>query len=312
MQRWLHLPVSEGRLTEILTGQMTCLDALMYPEDGFIYVLDDNVKDESRTRTVLAEPSALPEDSLPYPDARFDYDLPEEASWMELRERAHLLDIRFHSRVTTDRGSVSARTVGKTISEMQGLVDAIGQELGQRVPNMMGRIPEQILEQTRLNPVSAYSGSFGIRLESHGQDGMSGTSLIRSSLDRLYDLLEAVADPEERFATSELTIREPKPSEPYISRDIGASYVTPGPRPGVEECYAHTDTEVDSVGGDAAQWPGPRVRKHLESLLYSMATFPGEVTLSWVKPPPDQVRKVTLKPYGLPVQMVLRRAALSR
>ena len=176
----------------------------------------------------------------------------------------------------------------------------------------MGRIPDRILEQTRLNPVSAYSGSFGIRLESHEQDGMSGVSLIRSSLDRFYDLLEAVADPEERFATSELVIREFRPSEPYNSRDIGVSYVPPRPRPGVEECYAHTDTEVDSVGGDAAQWPGPRVRRHLESLLYSMATFPGEVTLSWVKPPPDQVRKVTLKPYGLPVQMVLRRAALSR
>ena len=77
-QRWLHLPVSKDRLIEILTGQITCLEALLCPEDGFIYVLDDNVKDESRTRTVLAEPSALPEESLPYPDARFDYDLPEE------------------------------------------------------------------------------------------------------------------------------------------------------------------------------------------------------------------------------------------
>ena len=241
-QRWLHLPVSEGRLMEILTGQMTCLDALMYPEDGFIYVLDDNVKDESLTRTVLAEPSALPEDSLPYPDARFDYDLPEEASWMELRERAHLLDIRFQGDLSLD-GRVSARTVGKTISELQGLIDAIGQELGQRVPNMMGRIPDRILEQTRLNPVSAYSGSFGIRLESHEQDGMSGKSLIRSTLDGLFDLIDVVNDPE---------------------------------------------------GALVASRSNPRVNSRFEAFLSTIAALPDDVTICWIKPPPDEARKVTL------------------
>ena len=311
--RWIYLPLSERRLHELLTGDITCLEGLKSPEDGYLYVVDEDLREDSNDLTLLVSPDALPEESLPYPEARFDYAPPFEVTETTTRDRAHLLDIRFHSRVTTDRGSVSARTVGKTISELQGLVDAIGQELGQPLPNMMGRIPEQILEQTRLDPVSAYSGSFGIRLESHEQDGMSGVSLIRSSLDRFYDLLEAVADPEERIATSELEVREPRPSEPFYSlRDIEASYVPSASRQGVEEFYAHTDAEVDPVGSDAAQRPGPRVRRHLESLLYSMATFPGEVTLSWVKPPPDQVRKVTLKPYGLPVQMVLRRAALSR
>ena len=193
-QRWLHVPVSEHRLHEIMTGQVTCLDALMYPEDGFIYVLDDNVKDESRTRTILAEPSALPEESLPYPGVRFDFDLPEEMRWMEARERSHLLDIRFHGDSSVPEGRVSAKTMGRAVDELQKLIDAIGQALEQDSPNMMGRIPNSIIEQTRLDPVSAYSGSFGIRLESHEQDGMSGKSLIRSSLDKFYDLLDFVVD----------------------------------------------------------------------------------------------------------------------
>ena len=311
--RWIYLPLSERRLHELLTGDITCLEGLKSPEDGYLYVVDEDLREDSNDLTLLVSPDALPEESLPYPEARFDYAPPFEVTETTTRDRAHLLDIRFHSRVTTDRGSVSARTVGKTISELQGLIDAIGQELGQRVPNMMGRIPERILEQTRLDPVSAYSGSFGIRLESHEQDGMSGSRSSEAAwtdsmtFSKPWPTLKNVSPLLSwRYASSDLLSRT------IASRDIEASYVPSASRPGVEECYAHTDTEVDPVGGDAAQWPGPRVRRHLESLLYSMATFPGEVTLSWVKPPPDQVRKVTLKPYGLPVQMVLRRAALSR
>ena len=256
-QRWLHLPVSKDRLIEILTGQITCLEALMCPEDGFIYVLDDNVKDESQTRTVLTDPSALLEDSLPYPDARFDYDLPEEVGWVEQRERAHLLDIRM--------GRESARTVSEAIGALQRLVDAIGYVLeptepdsaaptpppkGRRIlesgleyPPSMGRIPNRIVNQTRLNPVSAYSGSFGIRLESHAQDGMSGKSLIRSSLNKLFDMIEA--------------------QDGLMWRRSG-------------------------VGSN------PRVVRHYTSLLTTIAGSSGDVSLAWVKPAPEQARKVVL------------------
>ena len=293
--RWIYLPLSERRLHQLLTGEMTCLEGLKSPEDGYLFVVDEDLRDDSNDQTMLVGPDALPEESLPYPEARFDYSPPFEVTDMATRVRAHLLDIRFHSRITTNHGLVSARTLGKTVSELQSLLDAIGQEVGQSSPNMMGRIPDRILEQTRLNPVAAYSGSFGIRLESHQQDGMSGTSLIRSSLNRFYDLIEVVADPEARFATSKLEVREPKSSEQFYGvRETEAGYVPPASRHGVEEFYAHADTEVEPLGRYVL-WPGPRVRKRLESLLFSMAAFPGEVTLSWIKPPPDQNRTVTLK-----------------
>ena len=262
---------------------------------------------------MLVSADALPQESLPYPDARFDYDLPEEVVWMKQRERAHLLDIRFDSRLTSDRGRVSARTIGTTISELQNLLDAIGQELGQSAPNMMGKIPDRILRQTRMNPVGAYSGSFGIRLESHQQDGVTGATLIGSSLGRFYSLLEAVADPEVRLTKADLEIREFRSSEPtYGVHHFEESYGPPVPRPGVEEVHDHFEAELDREERYAVQLPGRRVRRHLGSLLDSLATFPGEVTLSWVRPSPDKVRKVTLELYGSSVQMLLRRAELDR
>lgn len=187
-QRWLHLPVSERRLLEILTGQITCLDALMYPEDGFIYVLDDNVRDESRTRTILAAPSALPEDSLPQPDARFDCDLPEEISWMEVGERAHAVDLSLDVGNADFATRVPAKTAGRAIISFQKLIDAIGHALEEPSPNSKGKIPNRILEQTRFNPVSTYSGSFGIRLESHADDHY-GNALVRRSLENLFAIL---------------------------------------------------------------------------------------------------------------------------
>ena len=187
-QRWLHLPVSERRLLEILTGQITCLDALMYPEDGFIYVLDDNVSDESRTRTTLVPPSALPEDSLPHPDARFNYDLPEDVSWIEVRERAHVVDLSLDVGNGDFATRVTAKTAGRAIVSFQKLIDAIGQALEQPSPNLKGKIPDSILEQTRFDPVSTYSGSFGIRLESHVDDHY-GNALVRRSLENLFAIL---------------------------------------------------------------------------------------------------------------------------
>ena len=252
--RWIYLPLSERRLHDLLTGEITCLEGLKSPEDGYLFVVDEDLRDDSNDLTMLVSPDALPEESLPYPDARFDYAPPFEFTEMATRNRAHLLDIRFHSRITTDQGRVSARTIGKTISELQSLLDAIGQALKQTSPNMMGRIPNCIVKQTRLDPVSTYSGSFGIRLESHEPDSMSGKSLIRSSLGKLYDLLDLVVDPEGAFPVSRL---------------------------------------------------GPRVDKRFDSFLYSLAAFPGDVTLIWIRPFSDKPRKVTLDKIPFRARMSL-------
>ena len=64
---------------------------------------------------------------------------------------------------------------------------------------MRDGIPSVILEQTRLDPVSTYAGSFGIRLETNQEDNMFGMSLVSDSLEGLFDLLDA------GYQASELT-----------------------------------------------------------------------------------------------------------
>ena len=106
--------------------------------------------------------------------------------------------------------------MSKAVGELQSLLDAIGQALEQPSSNAKGRIPHRILEQTRLDPVSTYSGSFCIRLESHEQDGISGKSLIRSSLDKLYDLLDLLLDPEGNPLPSRLGQRVDQRFESFL------------------------------------------------------------------------------------------------
>ena len=253
--RWIYLPVSEARLQDILTGVVSCLDGLTNPEDGYLFVVDEDFsEDPPIVRTTMTTPAAIPPDSLPSPEARMDFGTPEDIGNLASSDRAHLLDIRFHGDMSVSQGRVSAKTMSGVLGELQSLLDAIGQALKQTSPNMMGRIPNCIIKQTRLDPVSTYSGSFGIRLESHEPDSMSGKSLIRSSLGKLYDLLDLVVDPEGAFPVSRL---------------------------------------------------GPRVDKRFDSFLYSLAAFPGDVTLIWIRPFSDKPRKVTLDKIPFRARMLL-------
>ena len=205
IERWIYLPVSEQRLQDILTGVISCLEGLTNPEDGYLFVIDEDFSgDPPMVRTTMTTPAAIPPDSLPSPLARMDFGTPEEIGNLASRDRSHLLEIRFHGDTSVPEGRVSAKTMSKAVGELQSLLDAIGQTLEQPSSNAKGRIPHRILEQTRLDPVSTYSGSFCIRLESHEQDGISGKSLIRSSLDKLYELFDLLLDPEGNPLSSRL------------------------------------------------------------------------------------------------------------
>lgn len=216
-ERWIYLPVSELRLHDILTGVVSCLDGLTNPEDGYLFVVDEDFsEDPPVVRTTMTTPAAIPPDSLPHPEARMEFETPEEIVNLASSDRAHLLDIRFHGDMSVPQGRVSAKTMSGVLGELQSLLDAIGQALEEPSPNSKDKIPHRILEQTRLDPVSTYSGSFGIRLESHEQDNISGKSLIRSSLSEFYDLLDLVVDPEGAFPVSRLGPRVDKRFESFL------------------------------------------------------------------------------------------------
>ena len=91
IERWIYLPVSESRLRQILAGEILSFDALNDPEDGFLYVIDTDMRTESDVRTIMTDASALPRDAMPLPGARLSIPMPEEVSDTPLtRDNGHV------------------------------------------------------------------------------------------------------------------------------------------------------------------------------------------------------------------------------
>ena len=70
------MPVSQSRLHDVLSGQLTVLAALNDPEDGNLLVTDVNVRENEVLQSVATTVSALPEDSLPLEGSRLDIPVP--------------------------------------------------------------------------------------------------------------------------------------------------------------------------------------------------------------------------------------------
>ena len=183
------MPLSEARLQAILSGEIPSLDALSNPEDGYLFVVDLDLDTDSIVHTVVTTVSALPKDALPLPGARLSISLPEGISGIPSRERAHILDVRIEAPTLDETGRVSARIVGQFLGNLQRLIDALGQAKSGS-PTSIGNIPKSLIEQTRLDPVSTYTGSFGIRLETNQEDDLLNESLVGDSLAGLFDLLD--------------------------------------------------------------------------------------------------------------------------
>ena len=146
-------------------------------------------------------------------------------------------------------------TVGK-------LIDAIGHALEEPSPNSKGKIPDRILEQTRFDPVSTYSGSFGIRLESHAIDHY-GNALVRRSLENLFAILGN-------------DDRETKDNSPAIAFATLAE-------------SAHSATS-----GYRLYHSSRRVTASMREFLSVVEGALEAVTLTWITPDPGEPRRVRI------------------
>ena len=185
IDRWIYLPVSQFRLHDVLSGQLTVLEALNDPEDGNLLVTDVDVRENEVIQAVATTASALPEDSLPLEGIRLDIPVPVFTD-RPAREGTHQLDVRIHGEV----GDTAAGVVGRFLSSIQGTLDAIGQALTS-VPTTQGPVRDNIREQTRLNLVATYAGSLGLRFETDFADSSTGDSVARDSIEWLLNLLES-------------------------------------------------------------------------------------------------------------------------
>ena len=186
-ERWIYLPVSEHRLHEILSGEVPSLDGLKAPEDGCLFVVEKDLNEDSITRTILTDASALPSDALPREGARLNIPVPEDVGGLATRDRAHLLNLKMETNPSDPTGRVSAKVAGQLIGNLQRLLDAVGHAKSGE-PTSRGGIPDSILDDTRLDPISIYTGSLGIRFETNKQDDLFGESTAKRSLEGLFDL----------------------------------------------------------------------------------------------------------------------------
>ena len=76
IDRWIYLPVSQFRLHEVLSGQLTVLEALNDPEDGDLLVTDVDARENEVLQSIATTVSALPKDSLPLEGVRLDVPVP--------------------------------------------------------------------------------------------------------------------------------------------------------------------------------------------------------------------------------------------
>ena len=192
IERWVYLPISLSRLHNVLSGGMPTLDALRSPEDGYLLVVDEYGVEDQDTHVHVIDANSIPSEVLPSPGARLNLDIPDEITMVPTRDRAHMIDITLEA-FPEDVGRVSSRLVGQFIGNLQLLLDALGQA-AKGHPSPTGRISAEILSQTRLDFISSYVGSTGVRLETHRQDDLIGESIGRSAISALFGLMEAGSD----------------------------------------------------------------------------------------------------------------------
>jgi hypothetical protein len=163
------------------------MDAMRDPEEDHLVVVDVDVG-QGVIQSVATTVSSLPPDSLPFDDVRLNVPLPDGVAGGPARERVHRLAVRIgHD------ARIPLEFVGRITSNIQRLVDSIGYALALADPPIAHRRVTDvdiIKEQTRLNLVSTYAGSLGLLLETDKEDNHEGQSLVRNSLDGMFNLFE--------------------------------------------------------------------------------------------------------------------------
>ncbi len=75
-ERSVCLPLSEAKLQAVLSGEIASRDAMEYPEDGYLLVVDIDLDTDQPARIVKTTAAALPQDTLPRPEARLNIAAP--------------------------------------------------------------------------------------------------------------------------------------------------------------------------------------------------------------------------------------------
>ena len=76
IERWVCLRMTKQRLRAVLSGEMVSREAIENPEDGYLLAVDIDLATDKPARIIKTTAAALPQDSLPHPEATLNIPMP--------------------------------------------------------------------------------------------------------------------------------------------------------------------------------------------------------------------------------------------
>ncbi|WP_133490394.1 DUF6575 domain-containing protein [Alcanivorax sp. 24] len=192
--KWLYLPVSEDRFSTIVNKGVVLREALLSPEDGYLFEVESNFAGESTVHHIFPEQIHLE-------------DLPDEGVYLESNESVHLglgfvdadlaasgsrretYNLHFYP-WDTKLPEIDARNLGGILTSFQELANALGQYCKGDI-TLKGAIPADVLEATKFRATQIFEGSFGLQLKSKSTSDLFHSSLASDVLLELTNLIES-------------------------------------------------------------------------------------------------------------------------
>lgn len=192
--KWLYLPISNDRLSTLISKGLMLRNAFLEPEDGYLCMIESDFDGKTSVHHI-------------FPEQIDDQDLPEEGVYLESTENPHIglgaidADQAAESsrRETynlhlypwdTMLPEIDAQNLGMILTSFQELANALGQYCKGDV-TLKGTIPADILEATKFRPTQIFNGSFGIQLKSKSTSDLFYSSLASDVLLELTNLIES-------------------------------------------------------------------------------------------------------------------------
>lgn len=191
---WIYLPISNDRLSLILSNNMSLRNAFTNPEDNLIYKVTSDYEGNSNVINTL--PNVLKDEDLPEQDIylnieeKVDVDLGViDSRQAAISSQRETINIHLYPK-DTNLPELAIRGFGAILTTFQDLMDALGQAI-EGEPTLKGAIPSKILAQTQFKATQIFPGSFGIQLKSNNNCDLFTDSLASNTLQEFINLLKA-------------------------------------------------------------------------------------------------------------------------
>ncbi|MBE9396777.1 hypothetical protein IOQ59_05810 [Pontibacterium sp. N1Y112] len=191
---WLYLPISNDRLSSVVSKKITLREAFELPEDGYLFHVESNFEGEAKVDYKFSEQINV--EDLPKPGAYLQTDSPYivgfgaiDATEAAISSRRETFNIHLYP-TDSQLPEFEIKGFGTILTSLQSLVDSLGQYC-EGEPTLKGAIAVDILSETKFKATQIFDGSFGVQLKSDSSSDLFNRSLASDAIMELINLLEA-------------------------------------------------------------------------------------------------------------------------